>query len=416
MIKSLLKHPVFKNFLALSTLQIINLILPFVTLPYLARVLGVSNYGVVVMVYSVMQLLFVVNDYGFNLSATKEISAHRNDLGKVNTIFSSIMITKVIMLVISFLILLVLLNTVDVLRNNQIAYLMGFGMVLGQSFTPVWLFQGMERMKYITLANLLSKGSFTALIFVFISQAEHYIYVPLLYSIGFTLAGVMSMILAFKEFGIMFKWPGFNNVIMQIKKSAQYFYSRAAISAYTTANNFIVGVVLGEYFAGLFGVAEKLYQAMVLIYTPLSDAMYPHMVKKKDLNMFKKVFVGVILLNLVVASGVFIFSDTIVHFVFGQGYDESASLLRYFCILAIIIVPTIFIGYPMLGAFGFEKHANYSVVIASIVHFVIILFFHSDLTIYNMVILLIFTQCIVFSLRGHGVYLLIKERAGKQTK
>ena len=88
---SYFKHVLVKNFLALSSLQAINLILPFITLPYLTRVLGVSNYGVVVMVYSIMQLLSVVCDYGFNLSATKEISLSRNNISKVNTIFSSVL-------------------------------------------------------------------------------------------------------------------------------------------------------------------------------------------------------------------------------------------------------------------------------------------------------------------------------------
>ena len=113
---SYFKHVLVKNFLALSTLQVINLILPFITLPYLSRVLGVSNYGVVVMVYSIMQLLFVLCDYGFNLSATKEISTHRNDIQRVNIIFSSIMSIKVVLLGLSFLIFT---NTCVECSSNQ---------------------------------------------------------------------------------------------------------------------------------------------------------------------------------------------------------------------------------------------------------------------------------------------------------
>lgn len=411
---SFFKHVLVQNFLALSTLQIINMVLPFVTLPYLARVLGVSNYGVVMMVYSVMQLLFVFNDYGFNLSATREISKYRKDKKRVNTIFSSIMVVKCLFIILSLVLLAVLLNTVTVMKAHKLAYLLGFGMVLGQSFTPLWLFQGMERMKYVTLVNLISKGVFTVLIFVFITRAEHYVYVPLLYSTGFVIAGVASLFLVFKEFGIEFIRPRLKEVVAQIRNSAQYFFSRVSISAYTTGNNFIVGIVLGEYAAGIFGVAEKLYQAMVVVYSPLSDAIYPHMVIKRDLSLFKKVFIGVLAVNLIVAGFTFVFSNGIVDFIFGEGYDTSGSLLKYFCFLAVVIVPTIFMGYPLLGAFGFEKHANYSIVAGSIIHFLIIIFFYPYLSLTRMVLLLIFTQCIVFSVRLQGVITFIRQASGTQ--
>lgn len=406
--KSILKNVLVKNFLALSTIQIANIILPFITLPYLARVLGVSNYGVVFMVYSVMQLLFVLNDYGFNLSATKEVSNHRLDIRKVNEIFSSIISIKIVLLLITFLLLAILGFTVPIISEHREAYFLGFGMVIGQTFTPIWLFQGMERMKYITIVNLVSKLTFTILIFVVINSSEDYIFVPLLYSIGFTISGFVSIYLAKKEFGVYFTTPKWFQIKEQLNNSTQYFLSRASIAAYTSGNNFIVGIFLGEYYAGIFGVAEKLYMAMIVVYTPLSDAIYPFMVKKRNIKLFKKIFIGVILVNLAVITFTYFFSGEIVNIIFGDGYSESAELLKYFCFLALIIVPTIFIGYPLLGAFGYEKHANYSVVAGSFIHFLVLLIVYPYLTIQLMVLLLIFTQVIVFSVRMHGVQKLIK--------
>ncbi|WJJ97092.1 oligosaccharide flippase family protein [Algibacter luteus] len=407
---SYFKHALVKNFLALSTLQGVNLILPFVTLPYLTRVLGVSNYGVVAMVYSIMQLLSVVCDYGFNLSATKEISLFRRNISKVNTIFSSILLAKVGLLIISLLILLILTTYVPVLATNKAAYFMGFGIVLGQVLTPTWLFQGMEKMKYITIVNLVSKSLFTLLIFVFIKNIEDFIYVPLLYSIGFVIAGILSLIFAYKEFGVTFYFTKWNNIIEQLKGSSQYFFSRASVALYTSSNNFIVGLVLGEFYAGIFGVAERLFTAMTVIYSPLSDAIYPYMVQKKDLNLFKKVFLSAIVFNCFVSLITIYFSSEIVYFVFGEGYEESAILLKYFCFLSLIIVPATFIGYPLLGAFGFEKYANYSVVIACIIHVIILFFISTFLSIYLMVLLLIFTQFIVLGIRYIGVRKFLKQQ------
>ncbi|MCF7566773.1 oligosaccharide flippase family protein [Sabulilitoribacter arenilitoris] len=407
---SYFKHALVKNFLALSTLQGVNLILPFVTLPYLTRVLGVSNYGVVVMVYSIMQLLSVVCDYGFNLSATKEISLFRNNTSKINTIFSSILLVKAGLLIILLFILLILVIYVPVLAANKATYFMGFGIVIGQALTPTWLFQGMEKMKYITIVNLVSKSLFTLLIFVFIKNSEDFIFVPLLYSIGFILAGILSLIFAYKEFGVSFYFTKWVNIIEQIKNSTQYFFSRASVALYTSSNNFIVGLVLGEFYAGIFGVAERLFTAMTVIYSPLSDAIYPHMVQKKDLKLFKKVFLSAIIFNFFVSLITIFFSSEIIYFVFGEGYEESAVLLKYFCFLSLIIVPATFIGYPLLGAFGFEKYANYSVVIACIIHVIILVFISSFLSIYLMVLLLIFTQIIVLGIRFIGVSKFLKQQ------
>ena len=406
---SYFKHVLVKNFLALSSLQAINLILPFITLPYLTRVLGVSNYGVVVMVYSIMQLLSVVCDYGFNLSATKEISLSRNNISKVNTIFSSVLIVKAGLLIISLLILFILTTYVPILATHKVAYLMGFGIVIGQTLTPIWLFQGMENMKYITLVNLVSKSLFTILIFVFIKTPEEFIFVPLLYSVGFIIAGVLSLVFAYKEFGISFSFTKRVNIVEQFKNSTQYFYSRASVALYTSSNNFMVGLILGEFYAGIFGVAEKLFTAMTVIYSPLSDAIYPYMVQKKDLKLFNKIFFTAIIFNLLVSLITLFFATEIVHFIFGEGYQESALLLKYFCVLALIIVPATFIGYPLLGAFGFEKYANYSVVIACGIHLIILICISSFLSIYSMVMLLIFTQIIVLSIRLFGVNEFLKQ-------
>ena len=405
---SFVKSTLVKNFLALSALQVVNLILPFITLPYLARVLGVENYGVVVMIYSIMQLLFVINDYGFNLSATKEISLHRNNINKINTIFSSILIIKIVLLILSLIILLVLVNTIPLLYQNKLAYMLGFGMVIGQSFTPIWLFQGMEKMKYVTLVNLISKLTFTLLIFVVVKVSSDYIYVPLLYSIGFVIASIISLFFAYKQFGVSIKFVYWDDINEQLHNSTQYFYSRAAIAGYSSGNNFIVGLVLGEYFAGIFGVAEKLYMAIILVYSPLSEAIYPYMVKNKNLKLLKKIIIAVVIINISAICFVTFLSEHIVYFVFGDGFLESAKLLRYFCFLAFLTVPTIFMGFPFLGAFGYEKYANYSVVIGSIVHVLILILFYPFLSIYTMVMLLIFTQIIVFSVRAYGVNLLLK--------
>ena len=80
-------------------------------------------------------------------------------------------------------------------KQDWLIYYLDFGMVLGQTLFPICFFQGMERMKYITFLNVFAKLIFTIAIFIFVKRSSDYLYVPLLNSLGFILAGILALFL-----------------------------------------------------------------------------------------------------------------------------------------------------------------------------------------------------------------------------
>ena len=181
------------NFISLVLLQGVNYLLPLLSFPYLFRVLGVERYGLATFGYSLMQYFVMFTDFGFNLSATKYISEHRSDLQKINTYLNSAMIGRFILCVISFLFLLALVSCVDKFKIDSSLYLLYFGIILGNVMFPMWFFQGMENMKYITVFNIVAKSLSFIPFFIFIRKPEDYLYVPICYSTGFILAGLVSL-------------------------------------------------------------------------------------------------------------------------------------------------------------------------------------------------------------------------------
>lgn len=397
----------FDNLISLSALQIISYILPLITLPYLVRVLGADKFGLVAFATSFIVYFQIFTDYGFTLSATREISLHRDDIGKVSEIFSSVMMVKLILLVLSFVLLVIIVFSIPLFSSDWLLYLVTFGTVLGNFLFPSWFFQGMERMRYITILNIVSSLIFTVFIFILVGKPSDYIYVPLLTSLGLIVAGVISLRIIIKDFKIKIHKPETDVIIKSFKDSTDFFLSRASISIYTSSNAFFLGLVTSNAMVGYYSAAERLYVAAQGLYQPLINALYPFMSKNKDINFFKNIFNVTLLVTVVFSVLLFIFSPQIVHLLFGNGFQDSVLVLQIFSIALLVTVISSLIGYPFLAAFGHQKYANGSVIISSIFHIsillVMLLFYREYLTIYFVPILVVITTSLSLSIRIYGI-------------
>ena len=211
------KKRLLSNFFSLSILQIFTYILPLLTLPYLVRVLGSEKFGLVVFAQAFIIFFNILVDYGFNLSATREISVNRENKEKLTEIFSSVMSIKFILIGISFTILSIIIFSFENFSNNIDLYYLTFLWVIGQALFPIWYFQGLEKMKYITIVNITSKLIFTVAIFIFIQNEADYILVPILNGLGFIIGGILSLWIVHKDFNQRFRMQSFKILIMYFK-------------------------------------------------------------------------------------------------------------------------------------------------------------------------------------------------------
>lgn len=375
------KKRLISNFISLSSLQLVNYVLPLITFPYLVRVLGVEKFGLIAFATATIMYFQILTDYGFNLSATREISINRENKEKVQEIFSSVMIIKFGLLILSFLLLSILVFSFDKFREDWKVYFLSFGMVVGQVLFPVWFFQGMEKMKYITFLNILAKSLFTIAIFIFVNQQSDYWKVPLLSSIGFILAGVLSLWIIYQDWNIRFKFVGFENILRELKEGWYIFISMIAINLYTTSNTFILGLFTNNTIVGYYSAAEKIVKAIQGILTPVSQAVYPHISKlaseskDKAIRFISKI-VKIIGVGTFIASFLlFAFAEPVINIILGSQYQQSVIVLRILAFLPFIIgVATIYATLFLLG-FGFIKEWARLIISCSILDIIFVLIF-----------------------------------------
>lgn len=400
------KKRLFNNFLSLSGLQIFTYILPLITLPYLIRTLGIETYGLIVFSQAFIMFFQVFVDYGFNLSATREIAINRNNRKIITEIYSCVMIIKTILVIFSFLVLILVVFFVDKFSGNSELYLFTFLMVLGQAFFPVWYFQGMERMQYITIINIIFRISFAISIFLFVKSENDYLLVPILNGLGVCFGSLYSLWLIKFKFNETLIIPKWSEIYNRFKDSSQFFLSRVAVSLYTTANAFVLGLTVSNTMVGYYSIAEKLYQAIQTLYGPITQALYPYVAKERNVKLYKKILGLVVIFNILGVIFAYFIGEKVFNILFTQEISlETIEIFNIFLIANLMAVPSVMIGYPFLAALGYAKFTNLSVLMTAFYHLlgIIIIVLFYQVTIYNVAILFVTTAMLEFVIRVYGV-------------
>lgn len=362
------KKGLLSNFFSLSLLQGVNMLLPLVTFPYLVRVLGVEIFGLLNVALAVIMYFNILVTFGFELSATREISIYRNDLNRVSQVFSGVIIIKAILIVVSILILTVLIFFIDAFRDNTRLYYYTFGIIIGNAIFPSWFFQGIEKMKYITYVNVVSKSIFTGLVFLLIREESDYLLYPILTSLGAIVGGAYAFWLAFKLYSIRLYVPKKEILIKQVQDSFQFFLSRVANNGSRYFATTLIGLYFGNVVVGYYSIAEKLFYAFNSLGSVVSQTIYPYMSRTRNIALFKKILIATIVIATVVLVPILYFNEALLFFVFDIKSEMLSGIFVIIMSSVIFAIISAIVGYPLLAAFGFIKYANMSLIYASIVY------------------------------------------------
>lgn len=380
------KKTIFKNFTAMGIIQILNYVVPFIILPYLSRILNVEKFGLIFFAQAIMDYFSRFVDFGFNQSGVRELAINRDNQQKIDEIYNSVMFSRLFLLLISFLILSIVIFSFEKFRSDWQIYYFTFLSVVGNVFLSTWFFQGMEKMKFITYFNILTRIVSLICIFAFVKNQSDYLLVPLFNSLGILLAGFISIFIAKKKFNVRLYNPKIKNIYKSLKNSSEYFLGNVSIALYQSANAFFLGLCVSTTMVAYYVAAQKIYLAIYFLYIPFYNAFFPYMTKNKDIKFFKKVFKWLVVFSVTLSIFILLFAKPIISIFYGEHMMESYKILKIFAIIVPFHILAGTMAFPLLGAFGYTKETNQCWIFAGIYHTItiLILYLTKNLNIYSV--------------------------------
>lgn len=372
-------NTVLKNFGYLSILNILEMVLPLIIIPFITNAIGVSKFGIYSYVLIIVQNINLLTQYGFQFSVTKKISQNRTDMSYVSHITTTVLSARLILAIAIVLILLMLSPLIFESEGSLFMFLSAIGMIIGDVFVPTWLFQGMERMKYVTIANATSKCLFTLLVLIAIRQPEDYKYILLYNSIGYILAGIVSMILAKKQFGISYTKPYLSEIIKELKEGAALFGSTIGINLYRNMNVIILHFFVSDAALGIYALAEKVIKASQALINPIAQALFPHIsMKIKDegiessIRVIYKSASIIAMITFFTCIFIWLFSDILVY-ITGKDFGEVKPIMTIMYPVLTFGCVNYLLGFVGLVNLGMQKQFLFSVLTSGTVALLLLL-------------------------------------------
>src|SRR5690554_2975583 len=336
-----------ENFVSLSALQLIGMLLPLITLPYILRVIGFEKYGIIVFASSLIAYFTALTDFSFQITAVRDVAVFKNSQKKLNIIYSKVITIKAIFLLLSIFLISLIVLLYPPFYEYGLIYGLSMLMLVGHTLFPGWFFQGIEKMRYITYLNLGIKVFFTLCVFVFIKTEEDFWIYPLLQSAGFIGAGVVGQFMLVTKYKLKFIWLPHRIIKKTITGNFPIFVNQFLPTLYNNTSVFLLGLFSAPIMVGIYNSILIIIDLGIALLGILSRVFFPFLNRKKnEFTNYKKMMLGVVFLM----SVCILIGHKLVFWYLNITYDNA------FWILLILVIGLF--GYTLSNIFGL----NYFIV------------------------------------------------------
>lgn len=369
-----------KNYIYNMIYQVLSLLVPIITTPYLARTLGVDNIGIFSYTYSMVVLFSTLAILGTNTYGQRLVAYSRDSRIELSKSFSQVLILRIFT---SCIVLVGYLVYIGMVQNYKVIYLLLILNIVNVIADITWFYQGLEAFKKIVIRNIFVKLLNLVSIYFFVHK-ENDLYIYILIYCGYTILGNLVTWIGIRKY-IDFFWKV--NPFHNFKEVLTLFIPTVAMQVYTIFDKVMLGEIAGStYESGCYEQAEKIGRIGTTVVAAIAIVIAPRVAhlyngyKKEEVDkscIINLIYSGIriaCMMAFPIMFGLISVTHIFVPVFFGAGYEKVIILLPIFSFLVLIVGLANVIGVAYLISIKKQNIYTISIFVSASINLVLNIF------------------------------------------
>lgn len=366
---------VVKNFLYNVSYQLLVIILPLITVPYISNVLGAEGIGDYAFTHANMQYFIIFGMVGITLYGNRQIAYVRDNKEKLRNTFYSIYILQLITTMISLVLYLMFILVFNSAEYKWLYIVQGIN-IIAATVDISWLFMGLEQFKKTVIRNTIVKLASLASIFIFVKSSDDTIIYSLIIALSALVGNLTFWLYVPKAIG--FKKIKISGLKLHLKASLSLFIPQIAIQIYLLLDRTLLGVLTDNIQVGYYENSQKIIKIVLTIATAVGTVMMPKIANTVVTGDIKKVkyyvknsFFFVSALSIPLMFGLMGISKELSPWFFTDKFSGIENLIIISSLIILAISWSNVLGMQLLVPLNRTKEFTISVTSGAIINFVL---------------------------------------------
>jgi len=354
---------ILKNFISLSAAEIISKIISVITFAYLARILSPDGFGVIGFAAAYISYFILIVDFGFELYGTREIAKNKEDS---NRLVNSIISTRIILSLFVFVILSVSSFVFVKDSLNRLAVVVAGLNLFVTAFSMNWYFYGIQKMKYVSIRQLLTSTINLILIVLFVKNKDDVLLAIFISGLAGLINSLWLIVIYNQSFG-KFRLQIDSRFIRKIiKDAAPLALSSIMITVYYNLDMVMLGFMKTEQEVGIYSAAVKIFLIGNISYDLLLKSFFPVLSKNKSTiakdfyDTFKSYYFFMICFGIITSISVYFLSNDFILVLYGQAYSSSVLPLKILAVNSMVVCINMIFCNPLIAI---NRQKEYLIVV-----------------------------------------------------
>ena len=392
---SRLKHPLLLNTSSYYLINFSDYFLSLIILPFLARTISMEGIGLLGLVNTLGVVCLLVMEYGFSLSATREIASN-NDNKNISLLVSRVLITKLILIIPCFIISICSFLIVPIFEKYQLLIILTLIISILNGVTPIWFFQGIQKIYPFAMLKISIRIISIVPIFLMVRSVNDIWIVLFFQCMASLLTCLISLFWLFKK--VRFVSVSFKDIANSLINGWHTFSLTIITPLFTMFAFYWLSSKLSIESMGLLNSAERIFKAIISIFGPIGQAIYPFLIsqlskdKMRAIIQTRQLFWVYLAVSISTSSIIIIVANPLIKWYLGQVFLESAKILQVFALSIPIIKISHILGRQWMLSIKLDKVVNIAVIFSNIVLFIFLTSFYNDYKLFSFPLSLLIAE------------------------